>query len=207
MVKVQHLNIAHYEFEVTALGPGCRAALWVQGCNFRCRGCLATEWQPLVPAIVHTVKETAELILDKTGLTTAGVSISGGEPMLQASALNSLLELLETKRPDWNIILFSGYTQNELIEEGREDRLILMDKADAFIGGKYIETLNEPSGLRGSSNQEIFFKKKSKFNQTQQMEILNYHKKIEVRISREKLFTIGIPHISHRKTQAASTSP
>jgi anaerobic ribonucleoside-triphosphate reductase activating protein len=200
-VKVQRLNIAHYEFDVTTLGPGRRVAIWVQGCNFRCPGCISPEWRPLEPAFLWTSEEAAELILNVAGDPTAGISISGGEPMLQASALTALLKLLKEERPNWNLVLFSGYSRNELLKEGRNDRLKLMDEADAFIGGKYIEALNEPFGLRGSSNQEIFFKSHSGFNHAEQMALLNGSKKIEVRITREKIFTIGIPHHHDRATK------
>lgn len=192
-MKVQRLNIAHYAFDVTTLGPGRRVAIWVQGCNSRCPGCISPEWRPLEPAFLWTSEEAAELILDGAGDHAAGISISGGEPMLQASAVSALLKLLKAEKPYWNLVLFSGYLRSELLQEGKDDRLKLMDEADAFIGGKYIEALNEPFGLRGSSNQEIFFKSHSGFNQTEQMELLNGSKKIEVRITREKLFTIGIP--------------
>jgi pyruvate-formate lyase-activating enzyme len=32
-----------------ALGPGLRSAVWVQGCPFRCTGCIAPDWIPPLP--------------------------------------------------------------------------------------------------------------------------------------------------------------
>ena len=210
VIKDQYINIAHYEFNVTTLGPGTRTVLWVQGCNFRCPNCISPEWRPLKPALIFTVRETAQLIFANSKNYTDGISISGGEPMLQASALISLLKLIENKKPNWNLILFSGYTQDDIIKDNKDVQIKLMDKADAFIGGKYIEKLNKPYGLRGSSNQEILFKENSKFTNFEQSELLNNLKTVEVRISsekkfnrkesnlnnyHEKIFTIGIPYL------------
>ncbi len=43
-----------------------------------------------------------------------GLTISGGEPMEQASVLLALLQALRHRIPDFSIGLFSGYTENEL---------------------------------------------------------------------------------------------
>ena len=43
-MKLQ-LNKAH--FPVTALGPGRRIGIWVQGCSIQCPGCVSLDtWKP-----------------------------------------------------------------------------------------------------------------------------------------------------------------
>jgi pyruvate-formate lyase-activating enzyme len=38
------LNIAATCQATYALGPGLRSAVWVQGCPFRCPGCISPDW-------------------------------------------------------------------------------------------------------------------------------------------------------------------
>lgn len=40
------INVAEICLGTRALGPGLRSALWVQGCPFRCPGCVAPDWIP-----------------------------------------------------------------------------------------------------------------------------------------------------------------
>jgi len=87
MLRHQHskdapsLNIASIAPRTQALGPGTRAAIWVQGCPLNCAGCLAPNWIPFIPATQLTSEEVLER-LDLDSIT--GITFSGGEPMEQA---------------------------------------------------------------------------------------------------------------------------
>src|SRR5689334_9710005 len=84
------LNIANIAARTQALGPGLRAAIWVQGCPLHCPGCLAPDWIPFVPATQLTPEEVLErLDLGSIG----GMTFSGGEPMEQATGLAALVRL------------------------------------------------------------------------------------------------------------------
>ena len=79
------LNIAATCSATCVLGPGRRAVAWVQGCPFRCSGCVAPEWIPEVPAERLTpVQLAARLLVDPN---VDGLTFSGGEPMAQAAGL------------------------------------------------------------------------------------------------------------------------
>ena len=71
------------------LGPGERAVLWVHGCCFDCPGCIAWNFR------YGTFREeTAEKLAEWVLSTSAtGITISGGEPMLQAAELARMLEV------------------------------------------------------------------------------------------------------------------
>jgi len=140
-----------------ALGPGSRYALWVQGCPFRCQGCLASESLPSEGGEWITVETLASEILSvREGLE--GITISGGEPFMQASALSQLIQLI---RAEWDagVIVYSGFTLEQL--QRRADSVhsrairALLDQIDLLIDGQYIESLNDGKSLRGSSNQVV----------------------------------------------------
>eukprot|EP00456_Euglypha_rotunda_P082538 TRINITY_DN81281_c0_g1_i1.p1 TRINITY_DN81281_c0_g1~~TRINITY_DN81281_c0_g1_i1.p1 ORF type:complete len:177 (-),score=18.11 TRINITY_DN81281_c0_g1_i1:10-486(-) len=96
-------------------GPGSRAVIWLQGCSLNCPGC----WNPLSHSIEGGMEvEIANAVewvgeLHSSGLID-GLTISGGEPMEQASGLLALLQALRRRSPNISIGVFSGYTKREL---------------------------------------------------------------------------------------------
>jgi anaerobic ribonucleoside-triphosphate reductase activating protein len=96
-------------------GPGSRAVIWLQGCSLNCPGC----WNPLSHSIDAgisvEVASVVEWVADlQSNRLIDGLTISGGEPMEQASALLALLQALRLRIPKISIGLFSGYTETEL---------------------------------------------------------------------------------------------
>ena len=185
------LNLAEIAFDVTTLGPGRRLGLWVQGCTFRCQGCLSPEWQPLRPNRLVQVDNLTDLLLSHPRHN--GVCMSGGEPMLQAPALLALWQQLHDARPEWNLIVFSGFRREQLLTYGSAEQQDLLLAADAFIGGPYIAALNDNQGLRGSSNQEIWFAPRARFAAAQRQAMQHAPRRVELRWQEQQLFCIGIP--------------
>src|SRR5512146_912679 len=97
------LNVAAICPTTRALGPGVRAVVWVQGCAFHCPGCIAPDWIPIRPARLVKPEALAEELLADPEVT--GLTFSGGEPMLQASALARLARAARNMR-DVDIICF-----------------------------------------------------------------------------------------------------
>src|SRR5512134_3260314 len=91
----QFLNIASIATRTRALGPGTRAAVWVQGCPLNCPGCVAPEWIPLVPRTKLAPHEVLER-LDLDAIN--GLTFSGGEPMEQAAGLATLAHLARQRK-------------------------------------------------------------------------------------------------------------
>jgi anaerobic ribonucleoside-triphosphate reductase activating protein len=150
--KHRELNIAAITGRTKVLGPGLRAAIWVQGCPLHCRGCIAPGWIPFVPAM----RLTPEAILQRLNLDELeGISLSGGEPMLQAAGLAELVRGAR-QRKDLNIICFTGYRYEQLVKDPpRTGVAELLAQIDVLIDGPYVEALNDSVGLRGSSNQRV----------------------------------------------------
>lgn len=138
------LYMTHSTTEV--LGPYKRYALWVQGCNKRCKGCISPDSQPLEGGYLTDVECLVSEILTKHNIE--GITISGGEPFLQQEALCELIDQIRNKR-DFGVIIYTGMLYSEIQETP------LAQRCDLIIDGEYIEELNDDKSLRGSSNQNV----------------------------------------------------
>jgi len=185
------LNLAEWESGVTTLGPGLRTVLWVQGCLQRCSECCSPEWQPLRPALLVEPAECARVIATQSA--DGGLTISGGEPMLQAAGLVELWRAVSSLRPDWTLLLFSGYDHEQLLEEGHPDKLALLCSADAFIGGPYIAAMNKGAGLRGSINKEVWLPSYTRFTAEDAAAIANGPRSVQYRKRSDGILAVGVP--------------
>lgn len=149
-----YLNIAELYPATKVLGPGKRFVLWMQGCRKKCENCGSPEWRIIKPATIMTPEEVSILILKTNEIE--GITLSGGEPILQAEGLVRLIELVKKKR-DLSVICFTGYTLEELKECNNTAIHKLIHLLDVLIDGPYTDELNDNKGLRGSNNQNIHF--------------------------------------------------
>jgi anaerobic ribonucleoside-triphosphate reductase activating protein len=133
----------------TALGPGERYAVWTQGCLKRCPGCISPKSRDLNGGYVRDTSGLASEVL-ASGLE--GLTVSGGEPFLQAEAVSCLIEEARRER-DIGVCLYTGFLLEEL--EAMEDPQVsrLLGLVDILIDGPYVEAENDGASLRGSSNQ------------------------------------------------------
>lgn len=151
-IPSSYVNVAATHIGTHALGPGWRSAVWVQGCPFRCNHCIAPSWLPFTPARLMTPKELAEELLGDPAIT--GITVSGGEPMLQAARLADMLHHARQIR-DVDVICFTGYRLRDLSRFADPGVSRLFDCIDVLIDGPYIQALNQGVGLRGSTNQAV----------------------------------------------------
>ena len=148
---MSRLLIYQREPEIYTLGPGRRYCLWVQGCERRCPGCVSVYSRDLNAGYRM---EASAVALEIKMNAPDGVTISGGEPFLQAGALADMLGILkEQMRYDTGIILYTGYRMEELETVPDADRLLRY--VDLLIDGPYIRELDDGGSLRGSSNQRV----------------------------------------------------
>ena len=77
-----------------------------------------------------------------------GITVSGGEPFLQAEALAKLLCRVRREK-DLGVILYTGYTYEEVAGHP------LLRQCDALIDGPYIKEADDGRSMRGSSNQRL----------------------------------------------------
>ena len=146
---MSHIYVYMKEPAVTVLGPGVRYVLWVQGCHRRCSGCVAANAYHMEEGKkISTGALAMEIALSKA----QGLTISGGEPFLQAEALAEMLEKLKDIR-EMGVIIYTGYTYEALQELPGAKRLLEM--TDLLIDGEYVAELDDGRSLRGSSNQRV----------------------------------------------------
>jgi anaerobic ribonucleoside-triphosphate reductase activating protein len=87
---------------------------------------------------------------------TEGVTISGGEPFAQASAVARVISYMK-EFADYGVIIYTGYKSEELEAMTEQDACVaeLMGYADILIDGRYEAALDDGRPYRGSSNQGI----------------------------------------------------
>ena len=142
------MNIQLYMIQpvTKVLGPFARFALWVQGCDKRCPGCISPDAQPVDGGYSVQVNELVHEILDAQNIE--GITINGGEPFLQQSALCELIDMVRNTK-DIGVIVYTGMLYPEIANTP------LAQRCDLIIDGEYIEELNDDRSLRGSSNQNV----------------------------------------------------
>jgi anaerobic ribonucleoside-triphosphate reductase activating protein len=148
------LHLARRSNHCTVLGPETRAVLWVQGCRFRCPGCVAPETQPLRGGQEVDVASLAEELAHLPEIE--GVTFSGGEPMAQAAALVNLVDSIRRKR-DLSFMSYTGYTLEHLLRRGSAAQKALVARLDILVDGPYIAARHTDLRWRGSDNQQVHF--------------------------------------------------
>lgn len=149
--EAAQVRVYKRESEVRTLGPGSRYCLWVQGCQRACPGCASPGSRPMDGGYPMS---PGALAAEISLLKPEGITISGGEPFLQARALGVMLDKLKTLyHCDPGVIVYTGYLYEELARLPDADRLLA--HTDLLIDGPYIRDLNDGLSLRGSSNQRI----------------------------------------------------
>ena len=109
-------------------GPGIRYVVFLQGCNLRCGCCHNPETQPTVGGIEYTAEE----IIQKAERFKAyfgkegGITLSGGEPILQAEFAAEIFTLAHAKGIN-TCLDTSGSVLNEQVKKllSVTDRILL----------------------------------------------------------------------------------
>ena len=182
------LNLAEICPASRTLGPGQRFVIWVQGCCFNCRDCISPEWIVQQQANLVEPNTLANTILAVPG--TEGLTISGGEPMLQAAALTELLtDLLE--KQDLSIICFTGFTLKQLLAKSDPAIHRLLQMIDVLIDGQYMAELNDNQGWRGSANQVVHFLSSRHLPDADLFSGRSRH--VEIHLRNDSALMVGIP--------------
>ena len=152
------IKIAGIVEESIVDGPGIRFVIFTQGCPHKCVGCHNPQTHDFNMGRYENIDKLAQKI-DENPLLS-GITLSGGEPFLQSLELSKLIEKIKNK--NLNVITYTGFTYEELIQSKNKDVLDLLNKTDILIDGKFIlELKDENLMFRGSSNQRAIDVKKS----------------------------------------------
>lgn len=151
-MKPNKLRIFERRSPVKVLGPYARAVIWVQGCDFGCRGCIVPESWDRDSGEEVDISELVTWVINQPNIE--GITLSGGEPMLQAKALSALIDALKEVK-DLGVVCYTGYCLEHLKSQGDSSQHNLLTKIDLLIDGVYSESLQGDLLWRGSSNQRL----------------------------------------------------
>lgn len=173
---------------VTTLGPGKRIAIWVNGCNRACPGCIS-------PRLQKFDESTECNIIDILGnydlVNIDGITISGGEPFEQIDDLYDLVCFLNEKNIE-DILIYSGYTYSDLLAMNSYKVTSILEKISVLIDGPYLQELNyNDDNLKGSKNQNIII-----LNKKYEEDYKTYNKNkrdMQVFELGNKIVGVGIP--------------
>lgn len=141
-------------------GPGIRYVIFTQGCPHNCKGCHNPETHDFSGGKLVSIDKMVEEINSNPLLK--GVTISGGEPFIQAKNVSNLISKLNRDKLD--VIVYSGYTYEDLLEKSNESNgfMELIKSSDILIDGKFDEDLkSQMLKFRGSTNQRAIDLKSS----------------------------------------------
>lgn len=188
----------------TVDGPGIRYIIFMQGCILKCKYCHNRDtWDPdtgkltTVPELINDIKKYKTYMKNSGG----GVTVSGGEPLLQAKFITELFK--ELKKLGYNTCLDTSgclpitdcikelldYTDIVLLDIKHIDnekaiQLTCLPNKNNLAFAKYLSDKNIPVWIRQvlvpeyTDNEEDLKKLKEfidTLNNVQRIEILPYH--------------------------------
>lgn len=137
-------------------GPGKRYVIGLSGCTHRCSNCPYPEYWPILSGTAYTGDTLLAMIREAQ---VYGLSITGGEPLLQGRNLLMFLKKFRNEFPKQAIWLYSAYSLKELRDICKRDRVMhkIIAKCTAVILGKYDKTkASRYMAYRMSGNQLIY---------------------------------------------------
>ena len=145
-----------------ANGQGVRVTLFVSGCTNCCKGCFQPQTWDFEYGKPFTAETEEHLLKLLSPDFINGLTLLGGEPMEPENqrALLPFVKKVRETMPDKTVWCYSGFTYEELLQDGSHPRCETTDELlsliDVLVDGKFVEELKDISlRFRGSSNQRI----------------------------------------------------
>lgn len=186
------INKVHWP--VTALGPGRRVGVWLQGCSIGCPGCLALDTWATPEQSWTTVESVVASIAGVLTDEADGVTISGGEPFDQPEALTELLGSLarvgERSRNTIDVLCYSGRPLGHLRREHPE----ILSRLDAVISDPFAAQKPTTRVWRGSANQRLTpLSDLGRERYEAHMYREEHHPEMQVQVDGRDVWMIGVP--------------
>lgn len=147
------LKIAGYKKHSFVDGPGVRFTVFTQGCPHACPGCHNPETWDAAGGFPIETEDLIALIRGTRYLD--GVTLSGGDPMMQADACAEIARAVRAAGlPLW---VYTGYTFEQIRDGVAGDAAKrMLPEIDVLVDGRFIQSRKDASVLwRGSSNQRL----------------------------------------------------
>ena len=131
-------------------GPGLRFSIFTQGCPHHCPDCHNPQTHD--PNAGECVAVSALLKKIDANPLLSGITLTGGEPLLQAKACACVARA--SQKRGLSVILYTGHVWEELLLMPHAQELL--QACDWVVDGPYIASLkNATLRFKGSSNQRI----------------------------------------------------
>ncbi|HIU80457.1 MAG TPA: pyruvate formate lyase-activating protein [Candidatus Coproplasma excrementipullorum] len=213
-------KIHSFESFGTVDGPGIRFVVFVQGCPMRCMYCHNPDTWSASAGTEHTPEEVASRAMKYKSYFTGGggVTVSGGEPLLQAEFVTRLFTILKENgintALDTSGVLFNEADQHKFdnllavtdlvlldikhIDDGEHKKLTGHSNKNILAFARYLSDMDKPVWIRhvlvpGITDDDGYLNELKTFistlNNVKKVEVLPYHTMGEVKY--EKL---GIPY-------------
>jgi len=141
-------------------GEGVSVSLFLQGCHFHCKGCHNPEAWDFEGGDVWYEDELIQTIINAIAANgiQRNLSILGGEPLdtdNKREFCKQLIYKAKDKYPDIKIVIWTGYTLENLQKENNTD--YILKNIDYLIEGPFIlEERDITLKWRGSRNQNVY---------------------------------------------------
>ena len=135
-------------------GPGFRFVVFTQGCQKQCRGCHNPGTWALDGGTEIAVSDLIAEMLSNP--ITDGLTLSGGEPFLQAAGCAQLA--FAARGRGFNVWVYTGYTFEELLVKAEVEQPVreLLNMTDVLIDGPFnLAERTLSMKWRGSRNQRV----------------------------------------------------
>ena len=155
-IKADPIRMAGLIEDSIVDGPGVRFVIFVQGCPHNCPGCHNPDAQDFNGGFDADIYKIADKIIKSR---TSKLTFSGGEPFCKARELAKIARLVENEKRGVEIITYTGYLYEELLEMARTDTGVkdLLTVTNYLVDGKFEQDKKTFDWFyRGSSNQRIF---------------------------------------------------
>lgn len=119
----------HSYHSLTAIdGPGLRFLLFLQGCPLRCMYCHNPDsWIPEDFKEERTAEEVLEIFSKYRKICSGGITISGGEPLMQKEFLSELVYLFKKEGIHTAIDTAGSIPLNDSIQLVEDTNLFILD--------------------------------------------------------------------------------
>lgn len=155
------IRVLHIAEGTSVDGPGLRTSIYLAGCTHHCPGCHNPQSWPLDAGTDYSVEQ----LLDVIRYNRFPITLSGGDPMLQAAELLPLLRQVKelfSQHPEWpadggQIWCYTGFVWEQIRD--RSPYRELLEYIDVLVDGPFVEAEKAAPGekmrFRGSANQRF----------------------------------------------------
>jgi anaerobic ribonucleoside-triphosphate reductase activating protein len=131
-------------------GPGLRTTVWTQGCKHDCKGCHNPSTHDMNGGYEVDVDDLVNFYLKQE--LQSGVTLSGGDPFYQPTALLELTNKL--KKNNVNIWCYTGFVFEDLMKDDICQQVL--KNINVLVDGPFIIAKKSLALLfKGSENQRL----------------------------------------------------